>query len=119
MNRIVMMAAIAVMGATTQAHAQNMIDPVYNSAPPQAEVRSGVYDMNPSFNPYVGPSERNRSQVSAVQAELQARGYKLKIDGDYGPKTRAAVKKFQRANGLRVDGVLGPQTLGALGFGRY
>ena len=39
----------------------------------------------------------------------------VSADGVYGPKTRAAVKRFQRAHGLAADGVAGPQTLAALG----
>ena len=32
------------------------------------------------------------------------------IDGDFGRKTEEAVKKFQKANGLVEDGVVGPMT---------
>jgi peptidoglycan DL-endopeptidase CwlO len=37
-------------------------------------------------------------------------------DGEYGPITRAAVRSFRAANGLLVDGIAGPQTVGALGL---
>jgi peptidoglycan DL-endopeptidase CwlO len=40
----------------------------------------------------------------------------LGVDGVYGPITRAAVKAFQRAHGLTVDGIVGPQALAALGI---
>jgi peptidoglycan hydrolase-like protein with peptidoglycan-binding domain len=35
----------------------------------------------------------------------------VKIDGEFGPQTEAAVKKFQRAHGLKVDGIAGQKTL--------
>jgi V8-like Glu-specific endopeptidase len=38
----------------------------------------------------------------------------LVMDGDFGPKTHAMVVAFQRKKGLTVDGVVGPQTWGAL-----
>lgn len=41
-------------------------------------------------------------------------GSKLMLDGDYGAETKAAVKKFQAANGLTVDGWAGVQTQAAM-----
>lgn len=40
--------------------------------------------------------------------------YKGKIDGKAGPVTKAAVKKFQRLQGLSQDGKYGPKTNAAL-----
>jgi hypothetical protein len=37
-------------------------------------------------------------------------------DGVFGPITERAVKRFQRSNGLLVDGIVGPQTRAALGL---
>jgi peptidoglycan hydrolase-like protein with peptidoglycan-binding domain len=37
--------------------------------------------------------------------------------GNFGPVTARAVRAFQRSHGLLVDGIVGPQTSGALGIG--
>jgi N-acetylmuramoyl-L-alanine amidase len=34
----------------------------------------------------------------------------VEIDGVYGPQSETAMKKFQKQNGLRTDGVIGPNT---------
>ncbi|MFA6257329.1 MAG: peptidoglycan-binding domain-containing protein [Candidatus Paceibacterota bacterium] len=36
------------------------------------------------------------------------------MDGDFGPKTKAAVITFQKLNGLVPDGLVGPLTKGRL-----
>jgi peptidoglycan hydrolase-like protein with peptidoglycan-binding domain len=54
-------------------------------------------------------------EVAQLQKTLQAAGYfDGKATGFYGSVTRAAVKKFQADNNLKVDGIVGPQTLSAL-----
>jgi cell wall-associated NlpC family hydrolase len=40
----------------------------------------------------------------------------ISADGVFGHQTKRAVKSFQAAHGLEVDGVVGPVTLGALGI---
>ena len=52
--------------------------------------------------------------VRKVQRQLVAKGYSLEIDGDFGPKTEAAVKQFQKDKRLLYDGICGRQTYGAL-----
>lgn len=55
------------------------------------------------------------TQVKRLQRALAALGYKPgSIDGDYGSSTVEAVKRFQTASKLTVDGVVGPATLRAL-----
>lgn len=59
--------------------------------------------------------------VAAVQGVLADLGFNLSRtmargapDGVFGPETEEAVKQFQRANGLKSDGYVGPLTLAAL-----
>lgn len=55
------------------------------------------------------------ARVREMQALLLRAGYQVKVDGDFGPSTKAALKQFQKAHLLTVDGVYGPQTESALG----
>ena len=52
----------------------------------------------------------HRTQNKTLQRRLNALGASLAVDGRFGPKTLAAVKKYQRSKGLQVDGVVGPKT---------
>lgn len=57
------------------------------------------------------------SDVVYVQTRLIELGYDLSpygADGKFGSKTEEAVKAFQRANGLKADGIVGQQTYAAL-----
>ena len=59
----------------------------------------------------------SKADTRTVQTKLKRWGYYTgSIDGIYGPKTKAAVKYFQRKNGLAVDGIVGKQTARALGM---
>lgn len=58
--------------------------------------------------------------VRALQESLhrlgypEASGHPLRLDGDFGGNTEYAVRSFQQAHGLHVDGVVGPRTRDAL-----
>ena len=55
--------------------------------------------------------------VTEIQRRLKDWGYyDGAVDGVYGSRTEAAVRWFQRANGLSADGQAGTQTLAALGL---
>ena len=52
------------------------------------------------------------TNVKRMQSFLNWAGYNCgNPDGDFGTKTLAAVKAFQKANGLAVDGVFGPASI--------
>lgn len=60
-------------------------------------------------------NRKDREQIKEVQACLKNAGfYHGEVDGVKGRKTRAAIKKFQNANGLNADGVVGKRTWEAL-----
>lgn len=51
------------------------------------------------------------NNVLGVQTTLRQAGlYDGRLDGLWGPKTEAAVRDWQSANGLKVDGLWGPKT---------
>ena len=54
------------------------------------------------------------SNVTALQELLNANGADLVVDGEFGPLTEAAVKAYQEQQGLTVDGIAGPNTMGKL-----
>jgi len=56
------------------------------------------------------------SLVKTVQTKLKNWGYYTgSVDGIFGTKTVAAVKYFQRVNGLIQDGIIGAKTAAAMG----
>ncbi|MBQ9355610.1 MAG: spore cortex-lytic enzyme [Clostridia bacterium] len=56
-------------------------------------------------------------EVKQIQTVLKQKGYYFgNIDGIFGTATRTAVRNFQKANGLTVDGIVGKKTLAKLGI---
>jgi peptidoglycan hydrolase-like protein with peptidoglycan-binding domain len=53
--------------------------------------------------------------VKKLQTALNRLGFSCgEADGDFGPKTEDAVKRFQKAHGLDADGEFGPFSYAAL-----
>lgn len=61
----------------------------------------------------MGMTFYKRGSTGAVVKQIQ-KALKLISDGHFGPLTEEAVKDFQRENGLKVDGIVGPSTLSLL-----
>lgn len=60
--------------------------------------------------PQIKQGSRNQSVV-LLQRLLNERGFDCgNVDGSCGPRTKEAIKKYQQANGLKVDGICGPMT---------
>lgn len=84
---------------------------LYGSAVPQRVTRRVLRVVPPPGRLMHG------SDVRQLQEALAHKGFSpIEIDGLYGRNTERAVKGFQRAHHLDVDGVVGPHTWHALGF---
>jgi hypothetical protein len=69
----------------------------------------------PLNRPLLAFGASNSKAVADLQRLLNAHGQELVVDGDFGPKTLAAVKAFQEQRGLHPDGIVGLRTWAALG----
>jgi peptidoglycan hydrolase-like protein with peptidoglycan-binding domain len=54
--------------------------------------------------------------VRKLQEALVKEGFGLALDGIFGNETEKAVRAFQKREGLKVDGIAGPNTLAALNY---
>jgi peptidoglycan hydrolase-like protein with peptidoglycan-binding domain len=55
-----------------------------------------------------------RAEVRGVQNALKAKGYDLTVDGILGKHTRAALRRYQKAEGLKATGQIDKATLRSL-----
>lgn len=99
-----------VFDAITNATLNKLLEP--DGAPDQSEVDEGTE------LPVLRAGSKDRltpGTVAYLQYELNKQGgYGLEVDGDFGAKTEAAVKSFQREHGLAVDGIVGKKTWGEI-----
>ena len=71
----------------------------------------------PFENQSVVQTATTTSENKVIQQRLKKWGYYTgAIDGILGAKSVAAIKKFQKNNGLVVDGIVGPKTAAKIGI---
>jgi len=59
----------------------------------------------------------NKPRVRHIQEALRNAGFSPgRIDNKLGPRTKGAIKRFQKANRLRADGLVGTRTWGKLKY---
>lgn len=80
-------------------------------SPPKFPLKSGHWFGQLSRNP---KNHSRGSGVRTLQQRLKDRGWKISVDGIYGPATERVVRQFQKEKRLRVDGDVGSQTWNAL-----
>ena len=72
-----------------------------------------------SSNGKVSATSTSASTVRSAQDALNAQGYNVgEADGQWGPNTLSAVRRFQAEKGLAQSGTLDSSTLAALGVTR-
>lgn len=78
---------------------------------------AGAAIYNNRTNDVLSKKGSTGNEVIQIQKKLKYWGYyNGDVDGIYGSKTKAAVEKFQKKNGLAVDGIAGTNTLKAMGI---
>lgn len=75
-------------------------------------LRAGKDNITPS-DPILNEGDRGHSVIN-VQNALIKHGFKVEVDGDFGPATEKAVIDFQKEKSLEPDGIVGPKTWAAL-----
>jgi hypothetical protein len=64
----------------------------------------------------------NKTQVKNLQRYLRALNYdlgKYELEGVFGLATKEAVMKFQKMHGLKIDGIVGDETINAINSACY
>ncbi len=98
---------------------ETKIDKPTSDVKPNAPSRDSVRQSGKPAGEITVPASlyKKSEEVRKIQAALTALGYKLPKYGEdsiFGPETAGAVRRFQRANGLKVDGDPGPETVAKL-----
>lgn len=83
------------------------------SSTPQPAPQPATNNTAPPFRGLQRRGAKN-TFVYQFQAKLRDRGWRITVDGIFGPRTEDIVKQFQREKGLQVDGLVGEKTWAAI-----
>jgi hypothetical protein len=84
--------------------------------PPGATPDVPLAGVPPLHVDYFGPAYGHNHAVPDVrtwQQKMQDRGWPIAVDQIYGPHSDQTCREFQQEKGLKVDGLVGPQTWSA------
>lgn len=105
---------LAVNGRYIRGYGVPKYDPESASEPSaEVEVETSKVEATANVALKVLRKGSEGEQVKALQRMLYAMGYNIgsnPIDGDFGSKTDAAVRAYQKKYGLAVDGIVGVKT---------
>lgn len=94
--------------------ASSPVKPVV-AAPAKFRMPTWALGKTSYFSPYLKSTPPVYGTIRNVQRKLKEIGYNPgPIDGQYGKSTYAAVRAFQKREGLRVDGLIGVNTYNRL-----
>jgi peptidoglycan hydrolase-like protein with peptidoglycan-binding domain len=80
-----------------------------------AKTLAAAHPTTPCTQRQLRQGAYNNTCVEYIQKMLNTAGSaNLVVDGDFGPKTKKAVKTWQDNKNLAIDGIVGPQTWGSL-----
>ena len=98
---------------------QGLIPQIWSALPKSATPATPSTPTESTAKPYSGtfPSTTLKKGSKGTQVKYLQKflnwydSFNLAVDGDFGPKTLAAVKTFQSKEGLVVDGIVGVKTI--------
>ena len=93
-------------------HGSNMARPKMSTTEPMMGGPMKASEVEMSAMPKAHLTRR--AQVLGVQNALRAKGFGLAADGILGRHTRDALRRYQKANGLKATGQIDKATLRSL-----
>ena len=84
------------------------VSPVYTPQPVKQKPQTPISN-HPAYPMLLRKGSKGVFVVQ-LQQKLKDRGWKITVDGDFGPATDKVVRAYQKEKGLSVDGLIGPAT---------